>query len=196
MWSSAVAALALTGAALGAAPATTVIGPPRPPWATPTVVGVAGTGAQPPPRATMAPPDPATCPATSHGAVVDRANQRAWLCTDGVIVRVMPITSARSQPDPGVYAVYAEDMVTTSYYGPRPSTLDRFVAFTYGEEEGARVAFHAVPRYSDDTLAQPLESVGTQARFGDSSGCIRVRPVDSVAIWDHLSVGDEVHVVS
>ena len=58
------------------------------------------------------------------------------------------------------------------------------------------MAFHAVPRYRDGTLAQPLESVGTQARFGDSSGCIRVRPVDSVAIWDHLAVGDQVHVVS
>ena len=60
----------------------------------------------------------------------------------------------------------------------------------------ARVAFHAVPRYSDDTLAQPLESVGTQARFGDSSGCIRVRPADSVAIWDHLAIGDQVAVIS
>ena len=153
-------------------------------------------GATAAPRATLAPPDPATCPSTPHGAVVDRDNQRAWLCADGTVVRVMAVTSARSQPDPGVYAVYAKDMATTSYYSDPPSTLDRFVAFAYGEEEGARVAFHAVPRFGDDTLAQPLESVGTQARFGDSSGCIRVRPDDAVAVWDHLAVGDEVHVVS
>jgi hypothetical protein len=196
MWTTAVAALAVAGAALSGGAAMTGTGMAGPSWGATTAVGSAGAGAQPPPRATLAPPDPTTCPATSHGAVVDRANQRAWLCTDGAIVRVMPITSARSQPDPGVYAVYAEDMETTSYYGVRPSTLDRFVAFTYGEEEGARVAFHAVPRYSDETLAQPLESVGTQARFGDSSGCIRVRPVDSVAIWDHLTVGDQVHVIT
>lgn len=153
-------------------------------------------GASGAPRPTLAPPDPLTCPATSHGAVVDRVNQRAWLCTDGAIVRVMPITSARDQPDPGVYPVYAEDLETTSYYGPQPSTLDNFVAFTRGKYEGARVAFHAVPRFGDGSLAQPVESVGTQAYFGASSGCIRVRPEDAVAIWDHLAVGDEVHVIS
>jgi hypothetical protein len=195
MWRTAVAALTVATAALSGGVAS-----PRT-WAGPSsgaaiAARAVGSGSQPAPRPTLPQPDPASCPATSHGAVVDRANQRAWLCTDGAVVRVMAITSARSQPDPGVYAVYAEDMQTTSYYGERPSTLDRFVAFTYGEEEGARVAFHAVPRYRDDTLAQPLDSVGTQARFGDSSGCIRVRPADSVAIWDHLAVGDEVHVVS
>ena len=190
--SAAVLAMVAAGASVGVgSSAAAWSGLPPGGWGSPGAMG-----AQPPPRATLAPPDPTTCPATSHGAVVDRANQRAWLCIDGTITRVMAITSARTQPDPGVYTVYAEDMQTTSYYGERPSTLDRFVAFAYGEEEGARVAFHAVPRYRDGTLAQPLESVGTQARFGDSSGCIRVRPDDAVAIWDHLAVGDEVHVVS
>ena len=196
MWRSAVTALALAAPALSGGMATAPLAWSGPSSGAPVTPGVAASGSQPAPRPTLPPPDPTTCPATSHGAVVDRANQRAWLCTDGAVVRVMAITSARSQPDPGTYAVYAEDMQTTSYYGERPSTLDRFVAFTYGEEEGARVAFHAVPRYRDETLAQPLESVGTQARFGDSSGCIRVRPADSVAIWDHLTIGDEVHVIS
>ena len=109
----------------------------------------------------------------------------------------MAITSARTQPDPGVYAVYAEDLETTSYYAPRPSTLDRFVAFTYGEEEGA--AWRSTPclaTANQQRLAQPLESVGTQARFGDSSGCIRVRPADAIADPDDLAIGDQVHVVS
>lgn len=189
--------------------------PPRRPLAVAVAVAVvslvaapaAGAAPEPPgrpvrhaasgaPRATVPAPDPASCPATPHGAVVDRAAQRAWLCTDGAVVRVMPITSARDQPDPGTYGVYAEDLWTTSYYGPRPSVLDHFVAFTRGKYEGARIAFHAVPRYADGTLAQPLESVGTQARFGESSGCIRVRPADALAIWDHLSVGDAVRVIS
>jgi hypothetical protein len=192
MWRSAVLAIAVAASALGSGVLAWSGGSSGSAGSS----GWSGMGAQAAPRATLAPPDPASCPTTAHGAVVDRANQRAWLCTDGAIVRVMAITSARTQPDPAVYTVYAEDMETTSYYGERPSTLDRFVAFTYGEEEGARVAFHAVPRYSDDTLAQPLESVGTQARFGDSSGCIRVRPADSVAIWDHLAIGDQVAVIS
>jgi L,D-transpeptidase catalytic domain len=168
-------------------------------WSMPTRPdGASGTvsmgGAPPPP--TMAPPDPSTCPSTSHGAVVDRANQRAWLCTDGKIVRVMAITSARDQPDPGIYPVYAEDLQSTSYTAGRTYYLDNFVAFTRGKYEGARVAFHAVPHLRDGTLLEPLEAVGTQALFGASSGCIRVRPADAVAVWNHLAVGDEVHVIS
>ena len=54
-------------------------------WWTPVGAGAAppAMGASGAPRPTQAPPDPATCPATAHGAVVDRANQRAWLCADG-----------------------------------------------------------------------------------------------------------------
>ncbi len=128
--------------------------------------------------------------------MVDRANQRAWLCTDGRIVRVMAVTTARDQPDPGVYPVYAEDLQTTNSSGGHTSILDRFVAFTRGKYEGARIGFHAVPHLRDGTLLQPLETVGTQALFGASSGCIRVRPADALAVWDHLGVGDEIHVIS
>jgi hypothetical protein len=148
------------------------------------------------PAAPSPPPDPTTCPTTPHGAVVDRATQRAWLCTDGAVVRVMAITSARSQPDPAVYAVYAKDMQTTSSLGGHDTVLEHFVAFTRGENMGARIGFHAVPRLADGTLVQPLESVGSSSLFGASSGCIRVRPADAEAVWDHLAVGDQVNVVS
>jgi hypothetical protein len=141
-------------------------------------------------------PDPATCPATPHGAVVDRATQRAWLCTDGVVVWVMPITSARDQPDPAIYAVYAKDPQTTSRVGAYTVVLDDFVAFARGEHVGARVGFHAVPHLADGTLIQTLDSVGSMSLFGASSGCIRVRPVDAEAVWDHLAVGDQINVVS
>lgn len=140
--------------------------------------------------------DDYACPATPHGAVIDRARQRAWLCAAGRLVRRMPITTATNQPDPGTYAVYAEDAETTSTFGGRSSTLDRFVAFTYGKYQGARIGFHAIPRYGDGTLAQPPESVGSPDRFGASSGCIRLRPEDAVAVWDHLAIGDEVRVLT
>ncbi len=156
----------------------------------------ASMGAAGAPRPTQAPLDASTCPSTPHGAVVDRANQRAWLCTDGRIVRVMAITSARDQPDPGIYPVYAEDLQSSSYTAGHTYYLDNFVAFTRGKYEGARIAFHAVPHLRDGTLLEPLEAVGTQALFGASSGCIRVRPADAVAVWDHLAVGDEVHVIT
>ncbi len=160
----------------------------------PLLIGVAGVAGAT--RGAMPLPDASTCPATVHGAVVDRAVQRAWLCDAGTVVRVMPMTSAVSQPDPGVYAVYAEDPWTTSSLGPRPSVLDHFVAFSRGENRGARIGFHAVPRYADDTLAQPLETVGAPDRFGESAGCIRLRPDDASFVFDFLAVGDEVSVIS
>ena len=157
---------------------------------------VAGRAAASAARGAVGFPDPASCPATLRGAVIDRQAQRAWLCEVGAIVRVMPITSAGDQPDPGIYEVYAEDLWTTSYYGPQPSTLDHFVAFTRGKYEGARIGFHAVPRYGDGTLAQSAESVGTPELFGGSSGCIRLRAEDAAAVYDFLAVGHQVHVIS
>jgi len=141
-------------------------------------------------------PDPSTCPSTPHGAVVDRARQLAWLCADGAVQVPFPITTAVSQPDPGTYDVYAKDMQTTSSFGEEFSYLDRFVAFTTGKYTGARIAFHAIPRYEDGTLAQSIDSVGQPELFGESAGCIRVRPDDAVMIWDFLAIGDQVRVVT
>ena len=143
------------------------------------------------------PPEPsAPCPASPHGAVVDRATQRAWLCDGGVQTRVFPITSANSLPDPGEFTVYAKDMNATSRFGGHLSRMTHFVAFTYGENTGARVAFHSVPTLSDGSYVQPLSSVGELDRRGESAGCIRVVPTDAQAVWDWLSIGDDVWVIS
>jgi peptidoglycan hydrolase-like protein with peptidoglycan-binding domain len=142
------------------------------------------------------PPDPSTCPETGRSAVVDRFNQRAWLCEDGEITDQMPITSAILQPDPGTYEVYAKDMNASSTLTGKYSTMTHFVAFTYGKYQGARIAFHSVPQYSDGEYVQPLDSVGTQEVFGDSSGCIRVLPEDAELIWSWLDIGDTVRVVT
>ncbi|MGB8859643.1 MAG: L,D-transpeptidase family protein [Ilumatobacteraceae bacterium] len=144
-------------------------------------------------------PLPATdddCPDTAHGAIVDRANQRGALCADGKITYQFPITTALSQPDPGTYPVYAKDMNASSNFGGHYSTMTHFVAFTKGKYKGARIAFHSVPKTSDGEYVQTLDSVGTEAQHGQSSGCIRVTPDDSVKIWDWLATGDEVHVIS
>lgn len=141
--------------------------------------------------------DAVQCPSTSRGIVVDRQWQRAWLCTDGDVATVFPITSAASQPDPGTYPVYALDYRSYSVdFGDAPSTLDRFVAFTYGKYQGARIGFHAVPYYADGTRAQPYDSVGELARLGESSGCIRVLPEHAELIYATMQVGDEVRVIS
>jgi peptidoglycan hydrolase-like protein with peptidoglycan-binding domain len=144
-------------------------------------------------------PLPATdadCPASGHGAIVDRVNQRGALCDNGAISYQFPITTARSQPDPGRYPVYAKDMKSSANFDGQYSEMTHFVAFTKGKYKGARIAFHSIPTLPNGDLLQPLDSVGTPERFGDSHGCIRVKYDDSVKIWDWLAVGDEVHVIS
>jgi peptidoglycan hydrolase-like protein with peptidoglycan-binding domain len=142
------------------------------------------------------PPDPDTCEDSGRSAVVDRFNQRAWLCEDGAITDEMPITSAITQPDPGTYEVYAKDLDASSTLSGEYSTMTHFVAFTYGKYQGARIAFHSVPKYSNGEFVQPLDSVGTAELHGDSSGCIRVLPADAELIWDWLAVGDTVRVIT
>jgi peptidoglycan hydrolase-like protein with peptidoglycan-binding domain len=142
------------------------------------------------------PASDADCPSTSRGAIVDRLNQRGALCENGRISYSFPITTARAQPDPGTYPVYAKDMNASSNFGGHYSTMTHFVAFTKGKFTGARVAFHSVPKLTNGEWVQPLDSVGTQQYFGESSGCIRVLPDDAQRIWDWLGKGDEVRVIS
>lgn len=154
-----------------------------------------------PPAATptVAPPTDgigSNCPATGHAAVIDRTNQRAWLCTDGLADTKFPITTAITQPNPATYTVYGKSLVTTSTFGGHFSYLDNFVAFTRGKSTGARIGFHAVPRTASGSPYQPYTTVGTPAWFGQSSGCIRVLPDQSRLIWQHLRVGDKVVVIS
>ncbi len=136
------------------------------------------------------------CPVTGHGAILDRANQWGALCAGGVITHDFPITSAVTQPDPGTYPVYAKDLQSSSNFGGHFSTMTHFVSFAEGKNTGARIAFHSVPKFSDGTWVQPLDTVGSEAYHGESSGCIRVLPDHAVLIWDWLSIGDEVNVIS
>jgi peptidoglycan hydrolase-like protein with peptidoglycan-binding domain len=138
----------------------------------------------------------ADCPDDGRSALVDRANQRGWLCDNGQLSYEFPITSAVSQPDPGTYDVYAKDLNASSTLTGEYSEMTHFVAFTKGKYQGARIAFHSVPTYSDGSFVQPLDSVGNLAYFGESSGCIRVLPDDAVKIWEWLDMGGQVRVIS
>ena len=140
----------------------------------------------------------AGCPSEGgHAAVVDRDRQRAWLCDgpyrEGDELRV---TTAITQPKPGTYPVYTKVRMTTSTFGGHLSYLDRFVAFSYGWRTHARIAFHAVPRSAKGVPFQALDTVGDLGQQGESSGCIRVLPDDAVRIWNWLSLGDKVVVIS
>lgn len=141
-------------------------------------------------------PEPSTCADIAHGAVIDREFQRSWLCTEGEISHVFPITTAWDQPDPGDYEVEQKDMEASSILTGEYSEMTHFVVFTYGKYQGARVGFHSVPTYPGGEFIQPLDSVGTAELRGESNGCIRVLPDDAQLIWDHLDFGDAVRVIS
>jgi hypothetical protein len=177
-------------------PADTVSADTGPPSDTRPKVDGSSAAATVAPNARLAFADPSTCPAIGRAAVVDRENQRAWLCGDGLVTNEMPITSAWIQPDPGDYAIYAKDMNSSSRFTGEYSTMTHFVAFTYGKIRGARIAFHSMPIYSDGSFVQPLESLGTPEQRGNSAGCIRVSPADAELIWWWLEIGDLVRVVS
>ena len=148
------------------------------------------------PVAANPPPPDAGCAAAGPSAVLDRDQQSAWLCNNGYITTKFAISTAWSMPDPGVYQVYAKDRTSTSTFGGHFTTLKNFVAFSYGENTGARVAFHSIPILPDGSLEQPIDSIGDLSRRGESSGCIRVVPDISQLIWDTLSIGDTVTVLN
>jgi hypothetical protein len=204
--SSALAPEATTPAAV-TSPETTVAESTSPPASTTssttapestTTIAASTTTTEPEPTTTtVALPviDP-NCPITPHGAVIDRDRQRAWLCDSGVALPEFVITTAREQPVPGIYPVFAKSMHASSRFGGHFSTMTHFVVFARGKDTGARVGFHTVPVLRNGEFAQPLASVGTQLHYGDTSGCIRVLPEQGQVVWDWLQVGDQVHVIT
>jgi hypothetical protein len=136
------------------------------------------------------------CPDGARAAIVDRANQRGWLCDNGALTEEFKLTSAWSQPDPGTYEVYAKDLNASSTISGSYSTMTHFVAFTRGKYKGARIAFHSMPKDSNGDYLQALDTLGTEEAHGLSAGCIRVHPDTAVMIWDWLSIGDSVRVIS
>jgi len=144
------------------------------------------------------------CSASGTSAAIDRAVQRAWLCVDGAIVDEFPITTAWSQPDPGVYRVWSRSRYAFAYEDGTYS-MEYFVVFASGEQSGARVGFHSVPKCVTampsigcraGDYAQPLWSVGELAYRGQSHGCIRVLPDTAMLLWSTLPLGSRVTVLS
>ena len=177
---------------------TSVVETSAPATTTSTTIAPTTTTTLPEPTTTttLAPvPDP-NCPATPHGAVIDRDRQRAWLCDNGIALPEFVVSTAIDQPEPGTYPVFAKSMHASSRLGGHYSTMTHFVVFTRGEETGARVGFHTVPVLRNGDYVQPLDSVGTEELHGDTAGCIRVLPEEGQVVWDWLQIGDDVHVIT
>ena len=144
------------------------------------------------------------CTSSGPSAAIDREMQRAWLCSDGALVEEFPITTAWGQPDPGSYRVWSRSRYAFAYEDGTYS-MEYFVVFASGEQTGARVGFHSVPKCVTaipsigcraGDYAQPLASVGLPAYRGQSHGCIRVLPDEAVRLWASLPLGARVTVLN
>lgn len=129
------------------------------------------------------------CPSTGRAAVVDKAAQRFWLCTDGQSVTdrlKMTTASARyGLPSIGTHTVFSKDVISVGIDG---STLHRFVSF-YRTPQNSRIGFHQY-------VHQDPNTIGDLNQRGASAGCLRVSTDDSWTVWDHLRIGDKVVVIT
>jgi hypothetical protein len=129
------------------------------------------------------------CPATGHAAVADKVAQRFWLCADGrAVIGPLPMTTgslAYGLPPVGTYHVFAKDVIAHGIHG---EVLERFVAF-YMTPRHNRIAFHQFVHQDESTIGDP-------DLRGASAGCFRVSTADSWTVWNHLSIGDEVVVLT
>ncbi|MDP9396266.1 MAG: L,D-transpeptidase, partial [Actinomycetota bacterium] len=126
---------------------------------------------------------------TGRRIVYSISRQRVWLVAgDGDVQRTYLVSGQASQPDPGRYRVYSKSRHTSSAVSP--ATMQYMVRFAVGEDTGAAVGFHDIPRHRDGTYEQ------TEAQLGEplSAGCVRQRRADARALWDFAPVGTAVVV--
>ena len=186
------------------------------------VVGFAspvGTAPPPPPTATasatfvpvMLPPDgdradtraeqrtpaaavPPRIPAASgkgKRVVYSVPLQRVWLVdASGDAVRTYRVSGQLSQPDAGTYRVYSKSRYANS--GVSPETMQYMVRFTYGENTGAPIGFHDIPRSHASEYAQTVKQLGQPL----SHGCVRQSRPDARALWRFAPVGTTVVVTA
>ncbi len=117
------------------------------------------------------------------------SRQRVWLVErDGDVERTYLVSGQPSQPDPGSYRVYSKSRHARSAVSD--ATMQFMVRFAEGEETGAPVGFHDIPRRFDGTYVQ------TEAELGKplSAGCVRQRRSDARMLWSFAPVGTRVVV--
>ncbi len=155
--------------------------------------GVRPPAPTPDPAATSARAAKAPLPAKSgkgRRIVFSMSEQRVWLVRkDGTVARTyLGSGSKLDNLDPGSYAVYSRSRHATSY--DLGSTMEYFVRFTQGEN--APIGFHTIPVDGDGEPLQTRAQLGTPL----SSGCIRQKPADAIALWQFAPIGTKVVVVA
>lgn len=124
-------------------------------------------------------------------AVFSQTDQRVWIIgSDGKVERTYPVSgSDENNLKPGTYHVYGKSRWAIGI--DDSGTMQYFVRFAHGTDNGASIGFHSIPTKD----GKPLQTV---AQLGErlSHGCIRQKTDDAIAMWDFASVGTEVVVVA
>jgi hypothetical protein len=129
---------------------------------------------------------------SGHGRriVFDMSDQRVWLVdADNTVERTYLVSgSLHDNLQAGTYEVYSMSPTAVSYDGDE--TMNYMVRFAHGVN--APIGFHDIPAYSDGSLAQTRDDLGTP----QSAGCIRQWKPDAKALWNFAEVGTTVVVRS
>ncbi|MDN5743545.1 MAG: L,D-transpeptidase [Nocardioidaceae bacterium] len=128
---------------------------------------------------------------TGRRVVYSQARQRVWLVEAGSkVVRTYLVSgSVYKNLKAGTYAVYSRSRHAIGI--DDSGTMEYFVRFTQGTDEGAAIGFHTIP--VDD--GRPLQ---TRAQLGTprSHGCIRQERSNAIALWDFAPVDTKVVVTA
>ena len=141
----------------------------------------------------LAADDTALPTGSGHGrrAVFDQSDQRVWIVgSNGNVERTYPVSgSDENNLKPGTYHVYGKSRWAIGI--DDSGTMQYFVRFAHGTDNGASIGFHSIPTKN----GKPLQTV---AQLGErlSHGCIRQKTADAIAMWDFASVGTTVVVVA
>lgn len=124
-------------------------------------------------------------------AVFSQTDQRVWIVgSDDKVERTYPVSgSDEDNLKPGTYHVYGKSRWAVGI--DDSGTMQYFVRFAHGTDNGASIGFHSIPQKD----GKPLQTV---AQLGQrlSHGCIRQKIADAIAMWDFASVGTTVVVVA
>lgn len=123
-------------------------------------------------------------------AVFKQSTQRVWIVdADGRVQRTYRVSgSALDNLDPGTYEVFSRSRNAVGI--DDSGTMEFFVRFTRGPS-GAAIGFHSIP-VDDGAAVQTVAQLGLPL----SSGCIRQKRSDAIAMWRFADLGTRVDVVA
>lgn len=123
-------------------------------------------------------------------AVFKQSTQRVWIVdADEQVQRTYRVSgSALDNLDPGTYEVFSRSRNAVGI--DDSGTMEFFVRFTRGPS-GAAIGFHSIP-VDDGASVQTVAQLGLPL----SSGCIRQKRSDAIAMWRFADLGTRVDVVA